>query len=90
MAKSNGLNIELVKSKHGDSYFVKVTGAIGKMGVEGKTATYHHGLDRLTHGLVRQILNLNRSDGSGRSVPPATLMKVEKAVLARFARLKPV
>ena len=87
-----GLIINILKPKktpQGKSVKVEFSGKVGSIDVKGYSYPIHLGLDKLDVGLMRSSLLINRADGSGKSVPIGTQMKIEREVLNKLeAHLK--
>ena len=81
------INLKLLKSKHGPTYKVQISGSMGKIGIKGETTSVYIGLDKLTPTLARQITTVSRTDSSGKPVPPGTRQKIEKAVLEKLSAI---
>ncbi len=82
------LNLQVVKSKHGETYKVKIAGRIGRIAVHGETTPIYLHIDEINHSLAQKITRVFRADGSGRTVPFATRRKVIDAVFCKLTKLK--
>jgi hypothetical protein len=82
------LNLDVIKSKHGPTYKVRISGCVGKIAVSGETTPVYVGLDRIDYALANKITRVNRASGSGKPIPVATQIKIKKAVLKKLQDLE--
>ena len=82
------LDIRAIRSRHGPTYKLEVSGVVNRIAVTGYTRQVSIGIDEITPSLVAQKLVLNRTDGTGKEVPYGARQKVEKAVLKELRGLE--
>ncbi len=82
------LVVEAIRSKHGPSYKLRISGHAGRIEVSGETGTFFLGLGEVTWSAVMDNTQSRIHRAGGGALPPGAMRKVQDAVYAKLQTLE--